>query len=67
MTRQDQCTIAGAIYGAIALLFLCAFGAGLYGLFHGGPAGLVPVSALFGLFGFMAMFASFYCFRKALA
>ena len=65
--EQEQYTIAGVIYGAIALVMLVAFGAGLYGLFQPlANPGLVPVTALFGMFAFGSLFTALFAFNRAL-
>jgi len=67
MSEREQYTVAGAIYGLIALVMLAAFSAGLFGLFQfNANPGLVPITALFGLFAFGAVFATLCAFNRAM-
>mgnify|MGYP001598302384 CR=1 FL=1 len=65
MSKSDQYGIAAVIYAAIALLFICAFGGSVYGLLETKQAAFVPMAALFGIFGFSALFASGYAYKQA--
>ena len=65
-TTKEQYLISGVIFGVGAMLLLAMALTGIYGLFHGGPVGLVNVVAVLGLLGSMSACMTYYVFRKAL-
>lgn len=65
MDKQTQVAIAGAIYGIIGLLFLCAFGLAVYAAGTTGKEAFIPMSALFGIIAFASIYASTYAFTQA--
>jgi len=65
-TTSLQYTVAGTIYGVIALLLLACALVGVYGAFNGGRPELILIAGIFGMLGCFSTFASLYGFNRAM-
>lgn len=65
MNTKTQAAIAGAIYGVIGFVFLCAFGLAVYAAGTTGKEAFIPMAAIFGIIAFASTYASIYAFNQS--